>query len=107
MTISLLNALAGPSASTQPPGKFTGKSASGKSASDKSAEQAFLDYAKMTPAQRMRASMLSKLGITEEQFKAMDAASRHKIEDKIRDMIKQQAGKTNETPTGLITDKSV
>lgn len=51
--------------------------------------------------------MLAQMGLTEEQFKAMDPAAQQKIEDKIRDMIKQQAEKTNDTRTGLITDKSV
>ena len=72
----------------------------------KTAEQKFLDYAKMTPAERMHAQMLSQLGITEDQFKAMDPAAQQKIEEKIRDMIKKQAENGNDKRTGLITDKS-
>jgi TPP-dependent pyruvate/acetoin dehydrogenase alpha subunit len=78
-----------------------------KPAEAKTAEQKFLDYAKMTPAERMHASMLAQMGITEDQFKAMDPAAQQKIEDKIREMIKQQAAQSSDKRTGLITDKSV
>jgi hypothetical protein len=73
----------------------------------KTAEQKFLDYAKMTPAERMHAAMLAQLGVTEDEFKAMDGAAQQKIEDKIREMIKQQAAESSDKRTGLITDKSV
>jgi hypothetical protein len=72
-----------------------------------SVEQKFLEYAKMTPAERMHAQMLAQLGLTEDQFKAMSPADQQKIEDKIREMIKQQATNNNDKRTGLITDKSV
>jgi hypothetical protein len=78
-----------------------------KPAEAKSAEQNFLDYAKMTPAERLHARMLAELGVTEDQFKAMSPAEQQKIEDKIREMIKQQAANSSEKSTGLITDKSV
>ncbi|SHM80176.1 hypothetical protein [Bradyrhizobium lablabi] len=70
------------------------------------AEQKFLEWAKMTPAERMHAQMLSQLGITEDQFKAIDPAAQQKIEEKIRDMIKKQAENGSDKRTGLITDKS-
>jgi len=73
----------------------------------KSAEQKFLEYAKMTPAERMHAAMLAQMDLTEDQFKAMDPAAREEIEDKIREMIRQQAENSNDTRTGMITDKSV
>jgi hypothetical protein len=73
----------------------------------KTAEQKFLDYAKMTPAERMHAAMLAQMGITEDEFKAMDGAAQQKIEDKIREMVKQQAAESSNKRTGLITDKSV
>jgi len=41
----------------------------------KTAEQKFLAYAKMTPAERMHAAMLAQMGLTEDQFKAMDPAA--------------------------------
>lgn len=70
-------------------------------------EQKFLEYAKMTPAERLHAQMLAELGLTEDQFKAMSPADQQKIEDKIRDMIKKQLDSSSNKPTGMITDKSV
>jgi hypothetical protein len=69
--------------------------------------QQFLQYANMTPAQRMQANMLSELGLTEAQFKAMSPAEQQKVEDKIRDLVKKQADTSNDKRTGLITDISV
>jgi hypothetical protein len=77
-----------------------------QSSQAQSPAQQFLQYANMTPAQRMFASMLGKLGITQEQFDAMSPAEQQKIEDKIRDMIKKQLDDSANKPTGLITDKS-
>jgi hypothetical protein len=45
---------------------------------DKSAKDEFMDYAKLTPAQKMRAAMLAKLGVTEEQLKAMSPEERRR-----------------------------
>ena len=53
------------------------------------AVQQFLEYAKMTPAERLHAQMLARLGLTEDQFKAMSPADQQKIDDKVREMIKQ------------------
>jgi hypothetical protein len=71
------------------------------------AVQKFLEYANMTPAERMFSQMLSQLGLTEDQFKAMSPADQQKVEDKIRELVKQQAEKSNDKRTGLITDMSV
>jgi len=69
-------------------------------------EEKFLEYAKMTPAERLHAQMLAELGLTEDQFKAMSPADQQKIEDKIRDMIKKQVDNSPDKRTGMITDKS-
>lgn len=66
----------------------------------KTAKDDFLDYAKMTPAQKMRASMLSKLGVTEEQLRGMDPKERQKIEDQIKEMIKAQIEGPDDNRTG-------
>jgi hypothetical protein len=70
------------------------------------AAQKFMDYAHMTPAQRLQAEMMSQLGITEDEFKAMSPADQAKVMDKIREMIKQQAQNTGDQRTGLLTDIS-
>ena len=85
---------------TSPPASLTAKPA-------ETTEQKFLDYAKMTPAERMHAQMLAELGLTEDQFKAMSPADQQKVEDKIRDMIKKQVDNSPDKRTGMITDKSV
>jgi hypothetical protein len=71
------------------------------------AVQQFLEYANMTPAQRLHAQMLAKLGLTEDQFNAMSPADRQKVEDKIREMIKQQINSSSDKSPGQITNKSV
>ena len=73
----------------------------------KSVEQTFLDYAQMTPAERMHAAMLGQLGLTEEEFQAMDPAAQREVAQKIQEMIRQQAEKTNDQRTGLIADMTV
>jgi hypothetical protein len=72
----------------------------------KTAKDEFMDYAKMTPAQKMRASMLGKLNVTEEQLKAMSPEERKKVEDKIKDLIKQQVENDPKMKTGSILDVS-
>jgi hypothetical protein len=61
----------------------------------------------MTPAQRMFADMLNKLGITEDQYKAMSPADQQKVDQKIQQMIKQQVQDSSSKQTGVITDVSV
>jgi hypothetical protein len=86
------------------PGSQSATSLSAKPAS--TAAQQFQQYASMTPAERLHAQMLAKLGITEDQFKAMSPADQQKVEDKIRDMVKKQLADNNDTRPGMITDKS-
>jgi hypothetical protein len=72
----------------------------------KTAAQQFEQWANMTPAQRLHAEMLAKLGLTEDQFKALPPAQQQKINDQIAQMIKKQMDNSNDNRTGLITDKS-
>jgi hypothetical protein len=99
--------VSGVSSSSSPLGTPTPTNGLAKSIQAQSPAQQFLQYANMTPAQRLFASMLGKLGITEDQFNAMSPADQQKIEDKIRDMIKKQLDNSARKPTGMITDKSV
>jgi hypothetical protein len=96
--LAKVNALTAPKAADAASG--SGVSA----AADKSAKDEFLDYAKMTPAEKMRAAMLGKLGVTEEQLKAMSPEERKKVEDKIKDMIKQQVENDPQMKKGSILD---
>jgi hypothetical protein len=98
-----------PPTASPAPSVVPSKSASASSLAAKPAEtaaQKFMDYANMTPAQRLQAEMMSQLGITEDQFKAMSPADQAKVMDKIRELIKQQAQNTGDQRTGLLTDIS-
>jgi hypothetical protein len=75
-----------------------------KPAKPSAAEQAFNDYAKMTPAQKMRAAILGSMGLTEEQLKAMDPKERQKVEDRIREIIKEKVEQAVEKKTGAVVD---
>jgi hypothetical protein len=72
-------------------GAYGGVSASTASPiGETSAKDEFLKFQAMTPAQKMRAMMLAKLGLTEDDVKAMSPEDRKKVEDKLKEMIKQQ-----------------
>jgi hypothetical protein len=53
-------------------------------------EEKFLKYQNMTPAEKLRASYLSQMGISEDQLKAMDPIERAKVEAKIAEKIREQ-----------------
>jgi hypothetical protein len=100
-------------ASTKPAASSSSSSATqstsgltGQSSQANSIVQQFLQYANMTPAQRMFAQMLNKLGITQDQFNAMSPAEQQKVEQKIQQMIKQQVQDSGDKQTGVITDIS-
>jgi hypothetical protein len=101
MSISLSGVLSSLSTKPLPPGTSL------KLSESQSPEQKFLEYAKMSPAERMHAAMLGQLGLTEDQFKSMDPAAQREVEQKIQQMIQQQAEQGNDKRTGLIADKSV
>ena len=94
------------SSSSPASGTTAASSAAQNFGSANSAVQQFEQYAKMTPAQRLHAEMLAQLGLTEDQFKALPPAQQQKINDQIAQMIKKQMDNTNDTRTGLITDKT-
>lgn len=70
----------------------------------KSARDEFLDYARMSPAEKMRAAMLARLGLKEEDVKAMSAEDRKAVEDKIAKMIKEQVEADPDKRPGKIMD---
>lgn len=88
-------------------GAYSGLSASKSSPlGETSAKDEFLKYAAMTPAEKMRAAMLAKLGVTEEELKAMEPEKRKAIEQKLKDMIKEQvqSDPDGKSKTGLVAD---
>jgi hypothetical protein len=69
------------------------------------AVQDFLDYAKKTPAERMRDAILKSMGLTEEDLKAMSPEKRKAVEETIRQKIKQAAEEAaKKGKTGLVAD---
>ena len=56
-------------------------------------EEQFLAYAKMSPMERMRASILKDMNLTEDDVKSMSAADQKKLEEKIKELIKQEIEK--------------
>ena len=52
--------------------------------------QEFQDYANMTPAEKIRKSILDQMGLSEESLKGMDPDARAAIEKQIADEIKKQ-----------------
>jgi hypothetical protein len=88
MTVSSLNPLM-PSASSAPRNPLSLKSASGGLSAD-SVEEQFLKYARMSPGERMMASILGSMGLTQDDLNAMSPAERQKVEEKIRQLIEQK-----------------
>jgi len=68
----------------------TGISTSFSPKEAKSARQTFLDYMEMSTGEKMRAAILGEMGYTEEQLKALPPKEREKIEQEIRDRIKEK-----------------
>jgi len=108
MSISSVTAF-GPITSAMFPqtgGSSASASASGTTSQSKSTSQGnsvvqdFLDYAKMSPAERMRENILKSLGLTEQQFEKLSPAQQQAVNQKIQQImlqqIQQNAGKTGQ-----------
>ncbi len=72
-----------------------------------SAEEEFLKIARMTPAERLHAAMLAKLGLTEEEFAKLDPKQQAAIQEKIAAEIKQQMAASGDKRVGMIADITV
>ncbi|MET0222348.1 MAG: hypothetical protein ABW213_16990 [Tardiphaga sp.] len=80
------------------------------SSKPQSSEDKFLAFAKMSPADRMRAQMLAGMGLTEDQLKAMSPEQQKMIEQRIEEQLKQAAQKQLEkgqSAGGFFTDIKV
>jgi TPP-dependent pyruvate/acetoin dehydrogenase alpha subunit len=78
-----------------------GRDASGHTA----VEAEFLKWAKMTPAERMRADLLASMGLDEDKLKGMSAEDRQKVEDKIKKMIEDKVKAAAEKKGQLVDQK--
>lgn len=82
----------------------TGQAAARPAAGEDPTVKEFMDYVNMTPAQKMRASYLSGMGLTEDDLAKMSAEERQKVEDKIKQMIKAELEKGDKDHKGMLVD---
>ena len=80
-------------------------SASGAASQGNSVVQDFLDYAKMSPAERMRENILKSLGMTEQQFEKLSPAQQQAVNQKIQQIMLQQL-QQNSSKTGQLVNVS-
>ncbi|CDG85940.1 hypothetical protein [Janthinobacterium agaricidamnosum] len=98
MSIAPINPVSGAAAPAGAGKKTDGKSfdavlqeaVNGPKVPKKSAADELEAYVKMTPAQRMRADILNRLGLTEEQVAQMSPQDQEALEGKIAELTKQQ-----------------
>jgi hypothetical protein len=74
---------------------------SGKVDKPLDARDEFLDFARKTPAEQMRAMVLADMGLTEEQLASLDAKTRAEIEEKIRVQIEAKVRQEIEKQSGV------
>jgi hypothetical protein len=82
-----------------------GTAASGNlsgAAQDKGVVQQFLNYAKMSPMERLRANILKSMGLTEDQLKALPPDQQKAVEQKIQQIIQQDMQKKANQPGQLV-----
>ncbi|MBN9457059.1 MAG: hypothetical protein J0I54_10565 [Bosea sp.] len=83
-------------------------SSSGSATSSSSSVEAdFLKFAQMSPEERVQQAILSKLGMTEEEFNKLDAKAKGDVLAKVRDEILRQADAKTERGTGALADITV
>ena len=96
--------ISGASGASAPP-TVADASATARDSGLDTAVQDFLDYAKKTPAERMRDAILKSMGLTEEDVKSMSPEKRKAVEETIRQKIKQAAeDAAKKGQTGLVAD---
>jgi hypothetical protein len=94
-----------PASNSSPTGSaVAGATASNSAAAsqDNSVVQDFLNYAKESPAERLRTSILKSMGLTEQQLDQMPPAQRQAVEKKIEDIIKQKLQQNGGQPGQLV-----
>ena len=72
-----------------------------------SARDEFLDYMKLTPAQRMEQAILEEMGLTKEDLESMPPEQRKAIEETIRERIKAKMEEAGDRSKGKIADLTV
>ena len=104
MQISSSPSAFGLSSPTPAVGSGTGAKASSSAGAsqDNSVVQDFLNYAKESPADRLRDSILKSMGLTQDQLDKMPPAQRQAVEKKIEEIIKQKLQQNGGQPGQLV-----
>jgi TPP-dependent pyruvate/acetoin dehydrogenase alpha subunit len=88
------------------PNIFSGNAAGSAEKLKKSPVDEFLEIARQSPAERIRAAILEEMGITEDELENMGAAEREAMEKAIAERIKEKVLDTAEQKTGMLVDKT-
>jgi hypothetical protein len=67
----------------------------------------FLKFAEMSPAEKIRYVFLRQHGLSEDDLKAMGPAERRKIEEEIRQEVRDSIKRNTQHKVGSITDVRV
>lgn len=86
----------------QTAGSAASASASATTSQGNSVVQDFLDYAKMSPMERMREEILKSLGLTEQQFKQLPPAQQQAVNQKVEQIMLQQLQQKSGTTGQLV-----
>jgi hypothetical protein len=80
-------------------GSKSAQTSGGPPTAKSSAADEFMNYMKMTPAERMQANWLSSHGISKEKFEAMSPEEKQKLLAKMKHEIEEQIKKASDTNT--------
>lgn len=78
-----------------------------KQAESETAKADFLKYARMSPAERIRADFLKSKGLSEESLAQLPKEERMKIEEEIKKLIKTKLGLDEANGAGQLVDVMV
>ncbi|WP_332765214.1 hypothetical protein [Phenylobacterium sp.] len=76
----------------------------GPEKADSAVKQEFLEYARMTPAEKVRRDILEAMGLKEEDLANLDPKLREAIENRIKETIKMKVEASQEQQTGVYID---
>lgn len=76
----------------------------GPEKADSPVKQEFLEYARMTPAEKVRRDILEAMGLKEEDLAGLDPKLREAIENRIKETIKMKVEASQEQQTGVYID---
>lgn len=89
------------------PNIFSGNAADSAEKINKSPVDEFLEIARQSPAERIRAAILKEMGTSEEELEAMTDEAREAAEKQIAERIKDKLLETAEQKPGSIVDVTV